>query len=115
MAIGDTKRLTLTTDALHSFSVNVTLNASVYSGFIFQLHSQYHNIKLSNSTKFPYDWTVSGTSVGLWNQYRTSLTSLTFYVKISCNTCNGTKSVPILSAVTTIDNEGRFIYNVIIN
>lgn len=98
---GDIKRLHVSTDIQYEFIVDVN-DTTEWSGMIFQVHSQYHMITLSESHDLEYGNYTVGTNIGLWHEFTTRDISTVYYVTISCEYCNNTE-IAILVAVVTVD------------
>ena len=102
---GDIKRLHVSTDIQYEFIVDVN-DVTEWSGMIFQVHSQYHMITLSESHDLEYGNYTVGTNIGLWHEFTTRDISTVYYVTISCEYCNNTE-IAILVAVVTVDINGK--------
>jgi hypothetical protein len=106
LKLGDIKRYNVSTDSTYKFEVFApsAADGDTLSGFIFQAHSQYQTLYISNSLNFLYDQTAIGSDVGLWREITSD--DLTFYLKISMDFNSTTaQNISILVAVTTIENE----------
>ena len=104
--MGDVKRLDITVETKYTFLINAHAE---FTGVIFQLHSQHHNITLSKSPNFIYDDTIKGRDIGLWQEITDSMVQFTFYAIVSHINNDTSEQLLILAAVTSVSNKGQFI------